>query len=174
MTHPNAALALALLVDATAETARSAGHAARHQRADEERQRIQRADEARRRQVREAFSTAMVRLVLLAPVWLFLCFIILANNYLENTFAAGSYSVTTWTFVLAIGACLVIDLTIARGSETWFVAGAAFGFALSTWYTVSASGLTGLPVDVSMFWLTGFFAAAAYLTSALHAKQNRQ
>ena len=85
MTHPNEALALTLLVDATAETARSAGHAARHQRADEERQRIQRADEARRRQIREAFSTAMVRLVLLAPVWLFLCFIILAIYPLQKT-----------------------------------------------------------------------------------------
>lgn len=171
MSLPNAELALALLVDATAESARTVGQAGRELRENQAAQELQRAADARSREIRNAFGTAGGRVFLLAPVWLFLCFIILANNYMENYFADGSYAVTTWTFLVAIGATLAIDLLVAPGSDGWFIVGAVAGFALSVWYTVSRSGLTGLPIDVSMFWLTGFFGAIAYLISALRRKQ---
>lgn len=175
MSVSNETLAMALLVDATAESANSKGQEARERRANQARQELKRATDSRRREIRNAFRTAGGRSVLLAPVWLFLCFIILANNFMENNFADGSYAVTTWTFVGAVVATLAIDLMVAPGRDGWFIVGAVVGFLLSVWHTVSAFGLTELPVDVSMFWLTGLFGTIAYLISAIRrTQQNRR
>lgn len=178
MAPTNQTLALALLVDATVQGARELGQGARDQRTEEAQLAVQRAADARRREIREAFANAGGRAVLLGPVWLFLCFLILANNFMENPFAEGSYAVTTWTFILVVAAGLVIDLAIGPGSQRWFVAGAILGFALSAWYTISRESVSGhesgYEVDVSMFWLTGFFGVAGYLFSAVRAWQSRQ
>lgn len=165
-------LVLALIVDATAETARAQGQGIRDSRAEAERLEVQRAADARRREIRQAFSNAWGRCVLLVPMWLFLCFLIAANNFMDNPFAEGSYAVTTWTFILAVAAMLVIDLAVGRGADRWFMIGGAAGFVLSAWYTFSRPAIGHHPVDVSMFWLTGFLGVMAYLASALRAQQS--
>ena len=174
MAQANQTLALALLVDATLEEARHIGQSARDRRTEEARLEAQRTADARRREIRGAFASAGGRAMLLAPVWLFLCFIILANNFLENPFADGSYAVTTWTLVFIVVATLVVDLAIGPGSDGWLVGGAAVGFALNFWYTAFRISASDHEVDVSMFWLTGFFAVAGYVLSAVRAWQSRQ
>jgi len=168
----NDALALCLLADATVETARQQGQNARDARATAARQELQRNADARRREIRGAFDTAWGRCIFLAPVWLFLCFVILANNVLDNRFADGSYAVTTWTFILAVPALLVIDIAVGRGSDRWLVLGASVGFLLNAWHAFSRPITAHYPLDVSLFWLTGFLGVLAYLASALHTKQN--
>lgn len=108
---------------------------------------------------------------MLGCVWLFLCFLIMANNFIDNPFAEGSYSITTWTLVLSVVALLVIDLTVASGRDTAFVTGGVIGFALSAWYTFLRDNVGHNPIDVSMFfWLMALLGVAGYLLSALAAK----
>lgn len=174
MAQANQTLALALLVDATLEGARQVGQSARDRRTEEALLEAQRAADARRRGIRNAFANAGGRAMLLVPIWLFLCFLILANNFLENPFADGSYSVTTWTLVFIVVASLIVDLAIGPGSDGWLVGGAAVGFALNAWYTIFRISVSDNEVDVSMFWLTGFFAVAGYVLSAVRTWQRRQ
>lgn len=173
MARSNDTLALVLLVDATADSARTAGQAARDLRTEQARRERERAAELRRHEIRGAFSTAGGRVVALAPVWLFLCANILVNNFMENYFAESSYAITTWTFIVAVAGCLVIDIAVGPGRDSWFVAGAVAGFVLSVCYSAAAFENNGPPIDVSMFWLVGLLAALGYLASALRQQNKR-
>lgn len=126
-----------------------------------------------KREVRNAISTAMGRTFMLGCVWLFLCLIIFGNNALDHPFAEGSYTVTTWTLALTAVALLIVDLTVATGKDSAFIAGAVLGFAMSAYFTFSRPSIATHPMDVSMFWLTGFFGVVGYLLTALAVKYNR-
>lgn len=65
--------------------------------------------------------------------------------------------------LLVMIALLVIDLMVGRGKDAPFIGGGVFGFVLSGWHTFSQPNIANHPVDVSMFWLAGFFGVVGYL-----------
>ncbi|MCF6391137.1 hypothetical protein L2K20_29630 [Mycobacterium sp. MBM] len=171
---------MTLLVDATAETARADGQAARDRRAESERRKarqataardraIKQAEEARALQIRMAYSSAAGRAKKLAPVWLFLCFLVFVNNFFDNPVTGGGYVMTTLTFALIVGGCLAVELALGRGSGKWLVIGTTVGFAIHLVYMIFLD-----KVDLSLFWLTGVFGVEAYLLSAWRIRRNRQ
>lgn len=166
---------LAAHYDHAVAAARVAGERRRHAAAAAEAEAArQRAIDARRHEIRGAFSNAGGRAFMLGGVGLFLCFVILANNFMDNPFAPGSYAITIWTLILTVVSCLVIDLTVAQGRDSWLIAGGLVGFALASWYTFSRPMIGRNPLDVSMFWLVGLIGALAYLLSALYARNGRR
>lgn len=116
-----------------------------------------------------AYSSAAGRAKKLAPVWLFLCFLVFVNNFFDNPVTGGGYIVTTLTFASIIGGCLAVDIAIGRGSGRWLAGGAAVGFGLHLGYIIYLD-----KVDLSLFWLTGVFGVEAYLLSAWRIRRNRQ
>ncbi len=138
----------------------------------------QRAIDDRRREIHDAFSTARRRAFRLAQVWLFLCFVILANNFISDPqkgpygFADGSYGVVTWSLIFMLAGGLVVDLAVGRGQARALVGGAAAGFLLTTYTTFSQPNVGQRPLDISMFWLTALFGVLGYLVSALLGQRN--
>ena len=138
----------------------------------------QREIDDRRREIRSAFSTARLRAGRLALVWLFLCFVILANNFISDPqkgpygFAAGSYGVVTWSLIFLLAGGLIVDLAVGRGQARALVGGAVAGFVLNTYTTFSAPNVGQRPLDISMFWLTALFGVLGYLVSALLGQRN--
>ncbi|EHB48677.1 hypothetical protein MycrhDRAFT_5518 [Mycolicibacterium rhodesiae JS60] len=116
------------------------------------------------------YKSARRRAVALAGVWLFLAFVMWANNSdVSGTegFADGSYAVVTWSLIFALVAGLIIDVFIGPGRSGAFLAGAAIGVVLLFYTVLSRPNIADNPFDISAFWLTALSGTLAYLISAI-------